>query len=359
MEKEYKNPALPGSLGGIDKFAHEYRHRGNKVSDKEVKKTLEHVDSYSIYKQAKKKFLTRPVVTITIDHIWDVDLLSIPADLVEHNDGYTFILGAIDIFSRYAFAVPVKSKQATVVLQGFKTLLKTTTRSPHSVRTDFGREFVNKLFDKYLDDQNIKHIHNHTLHKANYIERFFRTIKVKFHKYMHEANTKKFIDKLPDFISAYNNTYHRGIKARPSAVNYENELKFYKAQKERGENHIDKKLRFKFNIGDQVRISHLSRPFKRSYDQSFTPEIFEITKRYKRQGIPIYEIKNCAGEIEGKFYTEELTLVRIKADATWPIDKIFRNKKKKIDGVIHYLVSWRNYPLSCASYVPETDLVDI
>ena len=359
MEEEYKNPALPGSLGGIDKFAREYRQRGNKVSGKDVKKAIEHVDSYSIYKQAKKNFITRPVVTITIDHIWDVDLLSIPADLVEDNDGYNFILGAIDIYSRHAFAVPIKNKQAAVVLQGFKDLLQTTDRTPHSIRTDFGKEFVNKLFSKYLKDQNIRHIHNHTLHKANYIERFFRTIKVKFHKYMHEENTKKFINKLPDFISSYNNTYHRSIKTRPAAINYKNELKFYQSHKERGEKLKDKKLSYKFDIGDQVRISHLSRPFKRSYDQSFTPEIFEIAKRYKRQGIPIYEIKNCSGEIEGKFYTQELTIVRTKPDALWPIEKIFRNKKKKIQGVTHYLVSWKNYPLSCASYVPETDLVDI
>ena len=67
---------------------------------------------------------------MTIDHLWDLDLLSIPKDIIEVNDGYSFILGAIDIFSRFVFAIPLTSKKADVVLQGFKDILAATARSP-------------------------------------------------------------------------------------------------------------------------------------------------------------------------------------------------------------------------------------
>ena len=60
--------------------------------------------------------------------------------------------------------------------------------------------------------------------KANYIERFWRTLRVRIHRYMHENNTNRFIDKLPMFIKSYNNTFHGTIKTRPSDITFENEL---------------------------------------------------------------------------------------------------------------------------------------
>ena len=48
MDDEYRNPALPGSFGGIDKS------HGHETDVEQVKQALEHVDSYSIYKQARR-----------------------------------------------------------------------------------------------------------------------------------------------------------------------------------------------------------------------------------------------------------------------------------------------------------------
>ena len=90
---------------------------------------------------------------MTIDHIWDLDFLSIPKDIIQVNDGYSFILGAIDIFSHFVFVTPLTSKKAAVVLQGFKDILSMTSRSPHIVRSDDGGEFQNRLFTSFLKDK--------------------------------------------------------------------------------------------------------------------------------------------------------------------------------------------------------------
>ena len=360
MEGYYKNPELPGSFGGVGKLVKEYNRTGNKVKYEDARRALTSVDSYSIYKQAKQKFRTRPVVTYGIDHIWDMDLLSIPRDIVQDNDGYSYILGCLDIFTRHVWCTPLLSKRAPIVLKGFKDILASTDRSPHILRSDEGSEFKNRIFIAYLKEKGINLIHNEMKTKANYIERFWRTLRVKIHRYMHENNTNRFIDKLQDFVKAYNNTYHRGIKARPSEITFKNELKFYKAQKDRSDKYVNDNIKYKFSIGDKVRISHLSHPFKRSFDQQHTPEIFTVFKRSKRQGLPIYEVKDCSDSpIKGKLYQEELTLVDLPDDVSWPIDRVFRNKKRKIDGVVHYLVKWRNYPDACNSYVPAADLTDI
>ena len=361
MDDEYKNPALPGSLGGIDKFREEYSKRhGRPLSNRDAKRALEYVDSYSIYKQAKKRFKTRPVVAFTIDHIWDMDLLTIPRDMVDVNDGFRFILGAIDIFSRHVFVVPLMNKRAPVVLQGVKDLLASAGRSPNLIRTDRGGEFVNKQLQAYLKDKDIELITNNMLHKANYIERFWRSLRVRIHRYLTEANTNRFIDKLQDLISSYNSTYHRSIQMKPADVNHDNELELYRKQKMREEGHIDHEIRYAFEVGDMVRISHLSKPFMRSFDQQHTPEVFTVAKRYKRQGFPIYELKDCAENlITGRFYGEELTKVRKDPDVMWPIERVYRNKRRTIDGKLHFLVSWKGYPKTCDSYVPASDIKNV
>ena len=47
-----------------------------------------------------------------IDHRWDADLMDM-ASISKYNDGYHYVLLAIDIFSRYVWTVPLKTKQGT------------------------------------------------------------------------------------------------------------------------------------------------------------------------------------------------------------------------------------------------------
>lgn len=60
---------------------------------------------------------------------------------------------------------------------------------------------------------------------------------------------------------------------------------------------------FRYKIGDDVRISQLKHPFQRDYQQKWTEEYFKVTQRYKRDGIPVYKVKDLSDEpIEGTFY---------------------------------------------------------
>ena len=65
-------------------------------------------------------------------------------------------------------------------------------------------------------------------------------------------------------------------------------------------------VRFKFQVGDPVRISKVKRMFENSYLPDFTEEIFTLYKRMARQ-VQVYKLKDDAGEtIEGTFYEPEL-----------------------------------------------------
>jgi len=73
-------------------------------------------------------------------------------------------------------------------------------------------------------------------------------------------------------------------------------------------NVVDKRVQFKFQVGDHVRISKVERMFEKLYLPNFTctEEIFTVYKRMACQ-MPVYKLKDDAGEIlDGTFYEAEL-----------------------------------------------------
>ena len=69
------------------------------------------------------------------------------------------------------------------------------------------------------------------------------------------------------------NTYHRSIKMKPNQVTKANKAKVWDTLYS---NDIDKRVGFKFKVGDRVRISKVKRIFDKSYLPNFTEEMFTI-----------------------------------------------------------------------------------
>ena len=59
----------------------------------------------------------------------------------------------------------------------------------------------------------------HNEEKSVVAERFLRTLKTKFYKYMTSVLKNVYIDKLDDIVCEYNNTVQRTIKMKPVDVN--------------------------------------------------------------------------------------------------------------------------------------------
>ena len=67
---------------------------------------------------------------------------------------------------------------------------------------------------------------------------------------------------------------------------------------------VQKQVRFKFQVGDRVRISKVKRMFEKSYLPNFTEEMFTVYKPFARQ-VPVYKLKDDAGEIlDATFYKQ-------------------------------------------------------
>ena len=77
------------------------------------------------------------------------------------------------------------------------------------------------------------------------------------------------------------------------------------------------------------------------------------TNDFARQ-VPVYKLKDDAGEIlEGTFYEPELQKI-IKEDDVYRVEKILRKRKRK--GVVEYLVKWKGYADKFNSWVSERDI---
>ena len=113
---------------------------------------------------------------------------------------------------------------------------------------------------------------------------------------------------------------------------------------------------FKFQVGDRVRISKAKRIFKKSYLPNFTEELFTVYKRFPRQ-VPVYKLKDDAGEIlDGTFYEPELQKI-IKNDDVYRVEKVLRKRKRR--GVTEYFVKWKGYSDKFNSWVSEKDIFKV
>ena len=56
------------------------------------------------------------------DNIWGVDLADMQS-LSKYNKGIKYLLCAIDLFSKYAWAIPIKDKKGTSIVNAFKNII--------------------------------------------------------------------------------------------------------------------------------------------------------------------------------------------------------------------------------------------
>ena len=111
-----------------------------------------------------------------------------------------------------------------------------------------------------------------------------------------------------------------------------------------------KSYRWRFAVGDRVRICTQRQPFRKRYVDQWSAEIVDIAKRL--QTVPItYELRALAGEnIKGRFYEQEHQKVTKSDNELFDIDRILKTRKRS-DGTVEYLVSFRGYPQKFNSWV--------
>ena len=117
-----------------------------------------------LHKPVIKKFNKRKVYSQFKDNIWGVDLADMQS-LSKKNKGIKYLLCAIDLFSKYAFVIPLKDKKGISIVNAFSKIIKQSNRraegtsaqyvKPNKIWVDQGSEFYNRAFKKWLSDNDI------------------------------------------------------------------------------------------------------------------------------------------------------------------------------------------------------------
>ena len=129
-----------------------------------------------LHKPVIKKINKRKVYSQFKDNMWGVDLADMQS-LSKKNKGIKYLLCAIDLFSKYAFVVPLKDKKGASITNAFNKIIKQSNRKPNKIWVDQGGEFYNHVFKKWLSDNDIIMYSTFNEGKSLVAERFIRTLK--------------------------------------------------------------------------------------------------------------------------------------------------------------------------------------
>ena len=339
----------------------------NKLFPKTATKWLSTQPAYSLHKDLAKKFSTRKYKVGAINELWQADLLEmIPYAKV--NKGNKYILTVIDVFTRKAMAVPLKSKTGVDVKNALMQLMKNV--KPLKLQTDQGKEFYNSSVKALLTSKGVQHYSVYSKQKCAIVERFNRTLRTKLNRYFTHMGNKVWYDILPTVINTYNNTPHSSLmnyhnddgltkeKLSPNEVNMENGYSIWYNREMRPPKPTatPREGSLPVKIGEYCRVSRDSgAPFmgSKNFDQNWSEEIFRIVGIDKRDVPTMYFLQDLDGEvIEGKFYKQELQVIA-ELPKTYRIEKIIRSKGSGVHK--QHLVKWYGYKEP--SWIPAANIV--
>ena len=249
------------------------------------------------------KFKRQRIIPLYKDETWSADLID-KSSLSKYNNNYKFILTVIDIFTKYAWAIPLKNKSGLSITNGFKIVLSESPqggsecRKPEKLWVDKGSEFYNKTFKFLLKEYETKIYSTYSDLKAVFIERFNRTLLHIINKPIFINGDGNWVNILNDAVITYNNNIHSTINMTPvDASNNPDKVKY---------TFNFKNIKPKFKVGDYVRNADKRNIFSKGYTSNWNRELLKVNEVLKTQP-PTYKIEDINGEIiEGKYYEQEL-----------------------------------------------------
>ena len=128
-------------------------------------------------KPPRKNYETNKTIIKSIDDTWSSDLLDLNDYAPKNIKGYRYILVVIDNFSKFLWTIPLKNKYAQTITDAFSQIVNSSKRKPNLLETDDGKEYVKKIFNEVLNNNNIKRYSRNTSFGSVFAEIFNKTIR--------------------------------------------------------------------------------------------------------------------------------------------------------------------------------------
>lgn len=336
MNNLYLKPDVPGAYSGLSKF--------KKHHPKTNKKDVIEQPAYYLHYPVRRKFKRRQTQVNGINEQWQIDLLDIKK-YKSQNSHFTYLLTCIDVFSKYAWVVPIKHKTAENCRDALNKIFQEAV--PRYIYSDKGREFMG-VCNQLFKENGIVHLMTQSINKASVVERFNRTLKDKIWRYLSrnpKSKSKRFINVLPELVKSNNSTYHRAIKTSPDQVNKKNEEEIRNNLYDQDINFVDLEtlkdptvisnnlVKLKFQIGDYVRkvddddLKVEKTRFNRGHLEKWTTNLF-IIKHIIPLDPPTYILYDVNNHqvLDRKYYKEELQQALNVNQDTYKLIKSIKDK---------------------------------
>ena len=387
LKRTYYDPAGPGSFGGRRALSLAAR-----APQHDVRRWLRGQEAYTLHKPVRYRFPRRATKVGGPHEQYQMDLLDTSA-YRRSNRNVRFLLVVIDVFTKYAWAMPLKNKTGAAVERALTKVLNSPPARLRleTVQSDKGKEFVNARVQGLLKRKGVRFFtsENDDI-KASVVERFNRTLQTRIHRYMTHNKTDRYVAALADILNGYNNRTHgstgftpqyltdcttTGVWPGPTTKDdvwhrlYDDRTtdywrvavrpteKYYAAWRKTHEKPQLKRAppaKAALKVGDFVRISKSRKIFRKGHAAGWSKELFNVT-RIQRTKPVTYRIADQAHEpVEGSFYAQELQ--KVDPPEYHDVEKIVKRRETKRGP--QYLVKWSGYADAYNSWVDGRSLKD-
>lgn len=342
----YHDVAHPAGFGGRQALFDAARDHVSDLTLEDVDEWLRGETVYTLHRHARHKFPRNKTISHSVGEWCQADLADMQS-YATSNDGFKYLLTFIDVFSKRATAVPIKSKNMTHVSEALDSIL--ADFHCHNLLTDRGLEFNNTRVKDVMSKYGTRlcFAHNEAI-KAAVVERFNRTLKTRMHRYFTSKGTRRYIDVLESLLLAYNQSVHSSTGLKPVDVDSHSASdvfrKLYGAETHRQLLLKEPKDKALFRVGDLVRIRYVLTPMQKSYWPMFSDQVYTVSTVVPDFPYHMYRVENWKGEtMNRKYYAHDL--LRVSKDVKYRVEKVLKRR-----GNMSF-VKWVGYPSEANSWV--------
>jgi hypothetical protein len=342
--RAYTTPGHPVAFSAPGRVA---EHFG--ISHAEAKRILEHDEGYTLHREYKRPRVYNPYYVRGRRVQVQGDLIDM-SKVRRENDGVTFLLVYIDVFTKRLWVYPLRRKRGADVEEATRGWLDSLDRPPRKLMTDRGLEFTNALVQQLLADRGVEWQPALGTLKACVAERVNKSLQILIYKYLSETETTRYIDVLPELVRTYNRRGHRTLQGmtpeeadRPESEHRVQAIFHQKwgrlATRLRG-----RSSRLPFRVGDLVRLKTEVKQkvgsSARAYAEQFKGEYFTIVRINRTLPVPLYYVKSLdTGEvIRGGLYANEL---QRQQGNVFKIQRVHKERVRR--GVRELFVKWKDF----------------
>ena len=219
MDAQLQRIYVAAGRPGVAKLRDAAKRQGLEVSVKQARDFVQAQSAAQVFAPAPRS--AGKVTSPELNARWQADLIDYKTKSPEKNDGYRLVLICVDIFSRFLYAEPLKTKEAAEVASAFEQILrrargntairaKTAAAAPKEVSTDAGAEFKG-VFSEMLEKKGISQRFKAQLNSLAVVDAAIRTLKDTMKKEMTATGSESWLKALPLAVKAHNSNSHPAV----------------------------------------------------------------------------------------------------------------------------------------------------